>query len=54
MRPVILREKENLMLTCATSGEPKPTVSWSRRDGWAVIDGPDKRGEAGGERLRGY
>ena len=39
-RPVILREKENLMLTCATSGDPKPTVTWSRRDGWAVIDGP--------------
>ena len=43
VRPVILREKENLMLTCATSGDPKPTVSWSRRDGWAVIDGPYKR-----------
>ena len=45
VRPVILREKENLMLTCATSGDPKPTVTWSRKDGWAVIDGPYKRGE---------
>ena len=39
----VVREKENLMLTCATSGDPKPTVSWSRKDGWAVIDGPSKR-----------
>ena len=45
LRPVILREKENLQLTCATSGDPKPTVTWSRKDGWAVIDGPYKRGE---------
>ena len=45
VRPVILREKENLMLTCATSGDPKPTVTWSRKDGWAVIDGPYKRGK---------
>ena len=44
-RPVILRERENLQLTCATSGDPKPTVTWSRRDGWAVIDGPHKRGK---------
>ena len=43
-RPVILRERENLQLTCATSGDPRPTVTWSRRDGWAVIDGPHKRG----------
>ena len=43
-RPVILRERENLQLTCATSGDPRPTVTWSRRDGWAVIDGPSKRG----------
>ena len=43
-RPVILKEKENLMLTCATSGDPKPTVSWARKDGLAVIDGPYKRG----------
>ena len=47
-RPVILRERENLRLTCATSGDPKPTVSWSRKDGWAVIDGPSKRGESWG------
>ena len=44
-RPVILRERENLQLTCATSGDPRPTVTWSRRDGWAVIDGPSKRGQ---------
>ena len=43
-RPVILRERENLQLTCATSGDPKPTVTWSRKDGWAVIDGPLRRG----------
>lgn len=24
-------------------GDPKPTVTWSRRDGWAVIDGQYKR-----------
>ena len=45
-RPVILRERENLQLTCATSGDHKPTVTWSRRDGWAVIDGPSKRGQS--------
>ena len=44
-RPVILKEKENLMLTCATSGDPKPTVSWARKDGFAVIDGPSRRGK---------
>ena len=50
-RPVILRERENLQLTCATSGDPKPTVTWSRRDGWAVIDGPHKRGGARQEEV---
>ena len=50
VRPVILREKENLQLTCATSGDPRPTVTWSRKDGWAVIDGPYKRGQYRGWR----
>ena len=25
-------------------GDPKPTVAWSRKDGFAVIDGKYKRG----------
>ena len=29
-RPVILQERETLLLTCATSGDPRPTVAWSR------------------------
>ena len=29
-RPVILQERETLVLTCATSGDPRPTVAWSR------------------------
>jgi hypothetical protein len=42
-RPVILQEREHLMLTCAASGDPRPTVAWSRRDGRTIMDGPSLR-----------
>ena len=42
-RPVILKEKEHLKLTCATSGDPKPTVAWSRAGGLTIIEGQSVR-----------
>ena len=42
-RPIIVRELEDLRLTCATSGDPTPTVSWNRVDGHTIIDGKNLR-----------
>ncbi|XP_023337946.1 uncharacterized protein LOC111708717 isoform X2 [Eurytemora carolleeae] len=42
-RPVIVKERENLKLTCAVSGDPKPVVSWSRTDNLTIIDGQTLR-----------
>ena len=44
-RPIIVKERENLKLTCATYGDPQPVVSWSRKDGHTIIDGQTLRRE---------
>jgi len=42
-RPVIIKERESLKLTCAVAGDPKPVVSWTRTDNLTIIDGKTLR-----------
>jgi hypothetical protein len=37
LRPIIIREGDNLRLQCASTGNPTPTIVWEREDG-KVID----------------
>jgi len=34
-----VKEGDNLKLTCAATGAPKPMISWNRFDGNAIPDG---------------
>ena len=36
---IIVKEGDNLKLTCAATGMPKPQISWNRMDGNAIPDG---------------
>ncbi|CRL01736.1 CLUMA_CG014952, isoform A, partial [Clunio marinus] len=33
IRPIIIREEDNLRIQCAATGYPKPTIVWEREDG---------------------
>jgi hypothetical protein len=34
-----VKEGDNLKLTCAATGMPKPQISWNKLDGNAIPDG---------------
>ncbi|CAL4111283.1 unnamed protein product, partial [Meganyctiphanes norvegica] len=43
-KPIIVREGDNVRLRCQASGEPRPTIEWSREDGGAIPTGKWKDG----------
>ena len=39
LQAILVLEGDHLKLTCASFGNPKPTISWNRLDGNAVPEG---------------
>ena len=53
LQAILVLEGDHLRLTCASFGNPKPTISWNRLDGNAVPEG-SWRGNIENVSLRYY